>query len=95
MTELTMMVPASFWLDHCDRCPCDGDPEAAMAREVSTHGSRVMIAGTPAQIEVLRSDAAYYCDRDGPDECPPGLIRSARATLAAIARATTTQGEAK
>jgi len=93
MTELTMMVPASFWLDHCDRCPCDGDPEAAMAREVSTHGSRVMIAGTPAQIEVLRSDAQFYAEGNV-DDCP-GLVRSARATLAAIARATTTKGEAK
>jgi hypothetical protein len=79
-------VPAKFWDDHCDRCPCDGDPEVAMAQEVSRAGHRVLIKGTDSQIEVLRSDAAYYCHRWGPDECPPGLKASAAATLRALAK---------
>jgi hypothetical protein len=86
LRSLQLWVPAYFWSDHADRCPCD-DPETDMATEVREAGRRVLIEATPKQLEVLRSDAAFYCDRDGPDECPPGLVRSARATLAAIAKA--------
>lgn len=57
-----------------------------MATELRQAGHRTLIEATPVQLEVLRSDAAYYCDRDGPDECPPALVRSAKATLAAIAK---------
>lgn len=90
MTTYRITVPALFWDDHCDRCPCDGDPELAMAREIKRDkcypSRKVIIEGTIQQIEVLRSDAAFYCDRNGPDECPPGIKRSAKATLAAIAK---------
>jgi hypothetical protein len=77
-------VPAKFWDDHCDRCPCDGDPEICMANEVRRAGNRVLIEGNEKQIDCLRSDAEFYCDRDGPDECPAGLKRSATATLRAL-----------
>lgn len=83
---MRLKVPAAFWDDHADRCPNDGDPETAVAREVSRHGNRVLIEGTEAQIRNLRSDAEFYCDRWGPDECPAGLKRSAAATLAALAK---------
>jgi hypothetical protein len=88
MTLIHITVPATFWDDHADRCPCDGDPELAMAREVKRSGNRVTVEGTPEQIEVLRSDAAFYCDQWGPDESVASLKRSARATLVAIAKAT-------
>ena len=78
-------VPAKFWDDHCDRLPCDGDPYLAMATEVSRAGARVLIEGNEAQIECLRSDAAYYCHKWGPDECPPCLKQSAAATVKALA----------
>lgn len=81
-----LWVPAMFWNDHAERCPSD-DGEKGICTEIREAGRRVLIVGTPEQIECLRSDAAFYCDRDGPDECPPGLVRSARATLAAIAKA--------
>ena len=84
---IQLWVPAYFWSDHADRCPAD-DPETDMARELREAGRRVLIEGSPKQIETLRSDAAFYCDRDGPDECPAGLKRSARATLDAIRKAT-------
>lgn len=84
-----IFVPSIFWDDHSDRCPCDGDPEEAMAKEVRRAGRRVLVEGTAAQIECLRSDAAFYCDNDGPDEAPASIVRSARATLAAIERAKT------
>lgn len=74
-------VPAKFWDDHCDRMPCDGDPDECMAHEVSRSGSRVVIEGTPEQIECLRMDAAFYCSKWGPDRLPPGLKTSAAATL--------------
>lgn len=83
MTQI--WVPAYFWDDHCDRCPCDGDPEVAMAREIRRAGRRVLIDGNETQVECLRSDAAFYCDAHGPDECPLGLKRSAAATLKALA----------
>lgn len=86
MTTLRILVPLAFWLDHADRCPCD-DPETDMCTEIRTAGSRALIEGTTAQVEVLRSDAAFYADGNV-DDCA-GLIRSAKATLAAIAAAST------
>jgi hypothetical protein len=85
VTTKTYIVPARFWDDHCDRCPCDGDPELAMANEVKRSGRRVTIQGTDAQIECLRSDAKFYSDKWGPDECPAGLKQSAAATVRALA----------
>lgn len=79
-------IPTLFWDDHRDRCPVDGDPETArerMATEIrrGVYGRVVLIEGTPEQIEVLRSDAAFYADKDGPDLCPPDLRLAARRTL--------------
>lgn len=36
---------------------------------------------TPAQLQALLADAKFYADPDGPDQCPPGLIASARAIV--------------
>lgn len=84
MTVHQKWVPEMFWDDHCERCPCDGDPDEAMAREVRRSGRRVLIEGNDAQIECLRSDAKFYSDRWGPDELPPGLKASAKATVRAL-----------
>tara|TARA_R110000868_G_scaffold249898_4_gene506380 strand:+ start:9701 stop:10135 length:435 start_codon:yes stop_codon:yes gene_type:complete len=78
-------VPAKFWDDFSDRGPCDGDPETAMPQEVSRSSSRVLIAGTDAQIEWLRSDAKHYSDKWGPDEISSGLKASAASTVKALA----------
>jgi len=88
MTQQQYKVPALFWDDHADRCPCDGDPEIAMASEVTRSGSRVTILGNESQIECLRSDAAFYADKWGPDEAPANLKRSAIATLKALTEET-------
>jgi hypothetical protein len=93
-TRHYIYVPALFWDDHSERCPCDGDPDFAMASEVRRAGKRVLIEGNAAQIECLRSDAAFYADPSGPDECPRNIINSARATLAAIAKVTGQEGGA-
>lgn len=77
-------VPLLFWLDHADRSPCDR-PEQ-MAEEISVQSRVAFIMANDEQIECLRSDAAFYCDRWGPDECPSSIKRSARATLEAIAK---------
>lgn len=77
-------VPAKFWDDHSERCPCDGDPEIAMATEIRRSGNRVLIEGNEQQLEVLRSDAKFYSDKWGPDELPAGLKRSAVATVMAL-----------
>lgn len=83
---LAVWVPSTFWDDHSERCPCDGDPDSEMAWEVRRAGKRVLINGTPDQIEVLRSDAEFYADGNV-DECTR-LVRSAAATIRAIAKAT-------
>lgn len=88
-------VPAKFWDDHSDRCPCDGDPELEMATEIRRSGNRVLIEGSAQQIEVLRSDAAFYADRWGPDELPLGLKRSAIATVKALVKEASDTAEAE
>lgn len=86
MDKLKFWVPAMFWSDHADRCPSDAG-DAGICTELRESGRRVLIEGTPAQISALKSDAEFYSHRDGPDECPRGLVSSAKATLAAIAKA--------
>jgi hypothetical protein len=39
---------------------------------------------TVSQLLVLLSDAEFYADKHGPDQCSPGLIVSARATVKAL-----------
>lgn len=85
MSTKQIWVPASFWSDHSDRCPCD-DPQSEMAAEVRTSGKRTLIKGTARQIEILRSDAQFYAEGNV-DDCA-GLVRSARATLQAIEQST-------
>lgn len=77
-------VPALFWLDHADRCPCDR-PEQ-MADEISIQNRIAFVMANAEQLECLRSDAAFYAG-DNVDDCR-SIQRSARATLAAIAKAT-------
>ena len=76
-------VPAKFWDDFSERCPCDGDPAVEMPNEVSRSGNRVLIEGTDRQIEWLRSDAAFYA-QGNVDDCA-SLCRSAAATVRALA----------
>lgn len=83
--QLRLWVPSYFWNDHADRCPSD-DGEDGMCIEVRSAGNRTLLAGTPKQIETLRSDAAFYA-AGNVDDCPQ-LIRSAKSTLAAITKAT-------
>ena len=83
MTTRTYRVPAKFWHDHDERSPCDR-PEQ-MATLISTAGrSQVAIQANAEQLECLRSDAAFYAEGNV-DDCA-SLVRSAKATLEAIAR---------
>lgn len=79
---LRLFVPVTFWQDHIERCPCDDEKQ--LAREIRRVGRRVLIEGTAQQIETLRGDAAFYAHPDGPDQTPPNIVRSAKATLAAL-----------
>jgi hypothetical protein len=81
-----LWVPATFWDDHADRCPSD-DGSAGLMREDKRRGNRVRVTGSARQLECLRSDAAFYCGVDGPDECPANIKRSARRTLEVINQA--------
>ena len=80
---IELKVPTNFWDDHRDRCPSD-DGDSGLATEISRAGTRVTVRGTRAQIECLRSDAAYYADPETMDECPRYLRASASRTLAAV-----------
>jgi hypothetical protein len=75
-------VPADFWYDYADRSPVDRPDQ--MAEFIRPCGRSVYIVATAEQIECLRADAAWYADGNV-DECAR-LVRSARATLSAIAR---------
>ena len=77
-------VPALFWDDHSERCPAD-EPDKDMATEVRRNARRVLIQGSYHQLETLRSDAAFYADRNV-DDCDH-LVRSAKRTLDALADA--------
>lgn len=87
MTRLK--VPTSFWADHFDRKPCDGDPDIEVATPVGVCGARTVIEATPVQLATLRADAAFYADASHWDDDPGNrwLVRSAQATLRAIAKA--------
>lgn len=42
---------------------------------------------TEDQIRELLADAEFYADPNGPDQCPPGLFASAKATIRHCKRA--------
>ena len=75
-------LPALFFLDHEDRSPCDS-PEQ-MAELSSIQGRIAYVMANDVQIENLRADAAFYAEGNV-DGCA-GLVRSAKATLEAIAK---------
>lgn len=80
----TVWLPALFWRDHDER-------ELPAGRLIEQRGNRVRVECTAAELAEIRSDAAYYSDRHGPDgmdeEYGPRLKRSAAATVRAVDRA--------
>jgi len=80
-----LWVPLMFWQDHKDRCPSD-DGDAGICYEERRTSAQALIYGSWSQIECLRSDAEFYA-QGNVDDCAK-LVRSAKATLAAIAKAT-------
>lgn len=79
-------VASTFWDDHCDRCPSDKGADG-LASEIRRQGARVLVEGNVQQIRCLYSDAAFYTDRDGPDETPPSILNSARRVRLALEKA--------
>jgi hypothetical protein len=77
-------VPALFWLDHEDRSPCNRPEEMAELQSIQNRVAYIL--ANAVQLECLRSDAEFYAG-DNVDDCK-SIQRSARATLAAIAKAT-------
>jgi hypothetical protein len=77
--SLEVRLPAAFFNDHAER----ELPTPKVLRENSRH---VWVRSyDPALVELL-NDARHYAHRDGPDECPRGLISSAKATVQTIER---------
>lgn len=77
-------MPATFVQDHFDRgLPhCEGG-----VGEIRRWSGRNVVVRLNAQaFSHLRSDAAFYADKDGPDECPLPIKRSAGATMGALAK---------
>ena len=79
---LFVSLPALFFLDHEERSPCDR-PEQ-MAGLSSVQGRIAYVMANDEQLENLRADAAFYAEGNV-DGCA-GLVRSAKATLEAIAK---------
>lgn len=68
-----LKLPPRF-IEDCLECDCDvGDYAAGR------------LTATPAQLAELRSRAAHYAG-EGTDAAPAGLVRAARALLAALDR---------
>lgn len=78
-----LLVAATFWDDHCDRCPCDKGDQG-LATEIKREGARVRIEGTREQIQCLYSDADFYAGEDAPDMSPIEIVRSARRVRAVL-----------
>jgi hypothetical protein len=86
MTRLK--IPTSFWADHFDRKPCDGNPALEIATPVAVCGTRTLIEATPAQLATLRADAEFYSDaKHWDDPAHRWLVRGAGGTLRAITKA--------
>jgi hypothetical protein len=69
-----------FLVDHRERAL----PTPAVLRENKKHA---WIAGNDPALGELVDDARHYAHANGPDQCPTGLITSARALLRALAAA--------
>jgi hypothetical protein len=83
MQQHLYRVPAFFFLDHEERQPCDRAEQMAILQSVKNEIA--VILANAEQLENLRSDAEFYA-QGNVDGCP-SLVRSARATLKAIAKA--------
>jgi hypothetical protein len=70
-------IPRRFFDDHADRAL----PTPTVHRATRAH---VWIDRTDPALAELVNDAAFYADRNGPDQCPPGVIPGARALLKAL-----------
>ena len=77
---MQIKVPATFALDHLDRCRGQAGEITLVARK----GHSAILEVDAESLDNLRSDARYYADPFGPDMLPPGLRASAKRTLAAI-----------
>lgn len=74
-------IPNGWFLeDHRDR----GLDTPTVLRETKKHA---WIAKSDPALRELVSDARHYAHADGPDQCPAGIITSARALLRALAAA--------
>ena len=75
-----MRLPERFFLDHCDRAL----PTPHVIKWVGRYA--LVYRDDPSMSELL-SDAEHYAHPSGPDDCPSGIIMSAKATVRAIKKA--------
>lgn len=76
MSEL-VRLPAMFYADHMDR-------SLPTPKEVRGTTRHVWVSCDDPALAELLDDARHYAHPNGPDNCSPGLIASAKATVAAI-----------
>lgn len=76
---MTIDLPAKFWQDHDERALPAG-------KLIKVVGNRVRIECTEEELAEILDDAKFYSDVNGPDQLPPGLKASAKATVRAIER---------
>ncbi len=74
------LLPRAFYLDHLER-------DLPTPEEVNRNRTHIVVRTDDPHLEDLLQDALFYSSPDGPDQLPPGLKTSAKATVAAINKA--------
>jgi hypothetical protein len=78
---MIIRIPCRFFVDHAER----ELPTPIILRETPRH---VWIDTDDPAFAELMDDAKHYAHRDGPDQCPPGIITGAKALLKTVAKQT-------
>ncbi|MCA3225925.1 MAG: hypothetical protein ING52_10505 [Burkholderiales bacterium] len=76
----TIRVPRLFYEDHAGRAAGEG-----VAQWVKSDRNTVTLEADDAALAALEADAKWYADTRNHDTGWPALVRSARATLKALA----------
>lgn len=76
-----LRIPAVFYVDHMERA-------LPTPKEHKGNAKHVWIDLDDPATSSLLNDAQFYAAPFGPDNCPRGIIASAKATVKAITRAT-------
>lgn len=78
MTKISL--PRYFYWDHHER-------DLPTPKMLIGNRAHIIVAADDPALQDLLDDAKHYASPNGPDQLPPGLKSSARATVRAIEKA--------